>query len=127
MSRTMTEKAKRTPTETETRRRNAGNVPGVLGMQELAALSGKPYRTPGLPSTWHDVLSADGKPLYWRREHSGYQVHPAYGRFVAIIEEHQPQAIVQNNIGTYATLTHAIVACRDHMHANNVSHAQTEP
>lgn len=99
----------REKTAATTRRQARGNVPGFLGMAEMAALSGKPYRTPGLPSVWHDVLDAEGRPLYWRREHSGYEVHPAHGAFNAQLDG--------LSLGNWPTLTHALVACRDHMHA----------
>lgn len=85
------------------------NIPGTLGMHELAMLTGKPYRTPGLPSTWHDVLSPEGRPMYWRREHTGYEVHPDGQAFRCELD-----GVV---IAMRPSLTHAIVACRDHMHA----------
>lgn len=79
---------------------------GVLGIPELNQLA----RTPGLPSTWHDVrCDRTGQVLYWRREHTGYEVHPAYGQFRVELDG-QPIGELEPN------LTQAIVACREHMH-----------
>jgi len=66
--------------------------------------------TSGLPSTWHEVNSADGAVLYWRREHTGYEVWPHGKQFQPCFDMYP--------IGPLCpTLTHAIVVCRDHMHA----------
>lgn len=79
-------------------------------------MSGQP-RTTGLPTTWHEVRDErTGDLLYWRREHSGYEVWPHGHQFSPCLEM-QPIAPL------CATLTQAIVACREHMHAasNNSS------
>ena len=66
-------------------------------------------KTPGLPKTWHEVYSNNGELLYWRREHTGYEVHPDCGRFRVELEGRTLAERIE-------TLTHAIVFSRDHMH-----------
>lgn len=61
----------------------------------------------GLPSTWHEVKDSDGTVLYWRREHSGYEVHPCYGQFDAVLAEY---GVVVRIVGRHPTLTQE-VAC----------------
>lgn len=100
-----------TPTAAQTRRANRGNIPGHLGMEELAKLA--PARTPGLPSRWHDVRDpVTGTVLYWRREHTGYEVHPDADKFRVELDG-------RTISGLHETMTHAIVAARDHMHASS--------
>lgn len=71
----------------------------------------------GLPSRWHEVRSSDGALLYWRREGSGYEVHP---------DDHQFRCELDGVLIDVApTLTTAIVLCREHMHANN--HQEIQP
>lgn len=65
----------------------------------------------GLPSTWHPVHDErTGDLLYWRREHSGYSVHPDGEQFRCELDWQQIG-------GPHKHLTAAIVYCRDHMHA----------
>lgn len=75
----------------------------------------------GLPTRWHEVTDQrTGDVLYWRREHSGYTVYPvgALGR-----DGHTTRYEVRLDDGLvgelHDTLTHAIVAARDHMHENS--------
>ena len=68
-----------------------------------------PTKTPGLPKTWHEVYSNNGEVLYYRREHTGYEVHPDGGRFRVELEGRTLAERIE-------TLTHAIVFARDHMH-----------
>lgn len=64
-----------------------------------------------LPKVWREVRDdLTGDLLYWRREHSGYEVWPHGAQFSPCLDM-QPIGDLQ------PTLTHAIVACRDHMHA----------
>ncbi len=65
----------------------------------------------GLPSTWHAIYSANGEMLYCRRQHTGYEVWPEFGRHSVYLDARR--------ISQHDTLTHAIVAARDHMHANS--------
>ncbi len=73
-------------------------------------------RSNGLPSTWHEVRSSEGELLYWRREHSGYEVRPEGGRYVAYLDDRP--------LGSYPKLTLAIIGARDHMHASSRQHPQ---
>ncbi len=68
----------------------------------------------GLPSTWHEVrhtYDQSGPVLYWRRENTGYEVWPEYGRFSVYLDARR--------VSQHDTLTHAIVGAREHMHANS--------
>jgi hypothetical protein len=63
----------------------------------------------GIPKSWHIVASATGETLYYRREHTGYEVHPqGSGDYRCELDGEQ--------IGMARHLTAAIVLCRDHMH-----------
>lgn len=63
-----------------------------------------------LPRHWREIKSAEGEVLYWRRDHSGYEVLPAHGQFVACLDN--------TSLGMHPTRDHAILACREHLHAN---------
>lgn len=63
-----------------------------------------------LPKSWREIKSAEGEVLYWRRDHSGYEVHPYGYRFEAWLGG---KAISGE---TYPTRDHAILACREHLH-----------
>lgn len=65
-----------------------------------------------LPKVWHEVRDErTGDLLCWRRQHSGYEVHPEADQFRAELDGRP--------LSLWPTLTHAIVAARDHMHANS--------
>lgn len=68
--------------------------------------------THGLPKLWCEVTTADCQRLYWRRAHTGYEVHlEGSGRYRAELE--------WVALSWHDSLTSAMVACREHSHAKN--------
>lgn len=62
-----------------------------------------------LQKHWREIKSAEGEVLYWRRDHSGYEVWPHVARFSPCIDMYP--------IGPLCpTLDHAMLACREHLH-----------